>query len=198
MHAENRPYEPTTNTELYGDQRYSHRLEEIAPNSKQALSRWKMVVQHLCLLGNHGPPTAMATVVSNAHASTIWAHVDRGALAPPDPEHTLRYFYADPAAHNINEHVALQTLDYRRRRRDFLGVAYATSRDAIRGKIPARIARYEDQQRGHRHAHINEFAERCGPSHDSCMPALPMVGVREATEAKTISGHERSSCRSVS
>ena len=100
----------------------------------------------------------MTTVVSNAHASTIWAHVDRGALAPPEPEHTLRYFYADSAAHNINEHVALQTLDYRRRRRDFLGVAYATSQDAIRGKIPQRIARDEDQQRGHRHVHINELS----------------------------------------
>ena len=198
MHAENRSLVPATKQELYSDQRYSHRLAEIIPNSKEALQRWKTTVQHLCLPGNRGPPTAMTTIVSNAHASTIWAHVERGALSQPNAEDTLRYFNAEPSNRNINEHVALQTLDYRRRRRDFLGVAYATSQDAIRGKIPDRIARDEDQQRGHRHAHINEFAERCGPSHDSYMTSIPMVADNEGALSKTTSVQHRGSCRSVS
>ena len=84
IHAERRNYEPATKQELYSDQRYSHRLAEIVPNSREALFRWKEVVQRLCLPGNRGPPTAMATVVSNAHASTIWAHVERGALSQPN------------------------------------------------------------------------------------------------------------------
>ena len=98
-----------------------------------------------------------------------------GALAQPNAEETLRYFTAEPTVRNINAHVALQTLDYRRRRRDFLNVAYPKSQDGLRGKNPERIARDEDQQRGHRHAHINEFVERCGPSHDSCVSSIPML-----------------------
>ena len=191
-------YEPVTPQEHYSDQRYSHRLAEIIPNSKQALSRWKAVVQHMCLPGNRGPPTAMTTIVSNAHASTIWAHVEGGALARPNAEETLRYFTSEPTVRNINAHVALQTLDYRRRRRDFLGVAYATSQDALRGKIPERIARDEDQQRGHRHSHINEFAERCGPTHDSFFPALPMVRDTQAPPSSRPNAYQRSGCRSVS
>ena len=112
QNAFKRSYEPATKRELYSDQMYSHRLAEIVPNSKQALSRWKDVVQHMCLPGNRGPPTAMTTIVSNAHASTIWAHVERGALSQPNAEETLRYFTAEPTVRNINAHVALQTLDY--------------------------------------------------------------------------------------
>ena len=193
-----RNYEPANKRDVYSYRRYSHRLAEIVPNSKQALHRWKEVVQHMCLPGNRGPPTAMTTIVSNAHASTIWAHVERGALSQPNAEDTLRYFTAEPTVRNISAHVVLQTLDYRRRRRDFLGVAYATSQDAIRGKVPERIARDEDQQRGHRHAHINEFAERCSPSHDSFLPALPMVQGQRAEPLTASSAFQRSACRSVS
>ena len=82
MHAEKRNYEPATKAELYSDQRYSHRLAEIVPNSKEALSRWKMIVQHLCLPGNLGPPTAMTTIVSNAHASTILGTCGKGCSGP--------------------------------------------------------------------------------------------------------------------
>ena len=196
--AESGCYEPITKQELYSAQRYSHRLAEIIPNSKDALDRWKYAVQHMCLPGNRGPPTAMTTVVSNAHASTIWAHAERGALAQPAPEDTLRYFTSEPSVRNVNAHVALQTLDYRRRRRDFMSVAYAASQDAVRGKVPVRIARDEDQQRGHRHVHINEFAERCGPSHDHCLPVLPMVNDGERTQRNPMPAQRRSYCRSVS
>ena len=55
----------------------------------------------------------MTTIVSNAHASTIWAHVEKGPLARPNPEETLRYFTAERTKRNINENVAVQTLDYR-------------------------------------------------------------------------------------
>ena len=61
-----------------------------------------------------------------------------------------------------------------------------------------RSARDEDQQRGHRHAHINEFAERCGPSHDTCVTAVPMVSNRAVAPPPSAGVHLRPSCRSVS
>ena len=130
MYNDKKNTEGQSNQELYSNQRYSHRLAEIIPNSTDAMRKWQSIVQHLCLPGNQGPPTAMTTVVSNAHASTIWAHVERGAGAAPNPEETLRYFTSEPTKRNINEHVALQTLDWRRRKRDFLGAAYSASQDA--------------------------------------------------------------------
>ena len=54
--AERCNYEPTTKQELYSVQRYSDRLAEIVPNSREALSKWKMVVQRLFLPGNRAPP----------------------------------------------------------------------------------------------------------------------------------------------
>ena len=76
--------------EVYSYERYSDRLAELVPNSRESLYNWRQLVQHLCLPGNKGHPTSMTTIVSNAHASTIWAHVEKGALAPPNPEETLR------------------------------------------------------------------------------------------------------------
>ena len=99
--------------------------------------------------------------------------MEKGALAPPNPEETLRYFTAEKTKRNINENVAVQTLDYRRRRREFLATAYSASQDALRGKVPDRITRSEDQQRGHRHSHTNEFAERCGCAYESLIREIP-------------------------
>ena len=180
--------------EIYSHERYSHRLAELVPNSRESLYSWKQLVQHLCLPGNKGHPTSMTTTVSNAHASTIWAHVEKGALAPPNPEETLRYFTAEKTKRNINENVAVQTLDYRRRRREFQATAYSASQDALRGKVPDRITRSEDQQRGHRHSHTNEFAERCGCAYDQIVLEIPMV---RSTEARKMNKDSKSAAATL-
>lgn len=165
----------TSRPELYSHERYSHRLAEVVPSSRGALFNWKQLVQHLCLPGSKGHPTSMTTAVSNAHASTIWAHVEMGALAVPNPEDILRYFAGDKTKRNINENVAVQTLDYRRRLREFQASAYSASQDALRGRVPDRLTRSEDQQRGHRHSHTNELAERCGCLYEDIVLQIPMV-----------------------
>ena len=67
-----------TRQEIYSHERYSHRLAELVPNSRESLYNWRQLVQHLCLPGNKGHPTSLTTIVSNAHASTIWAQVGFG------------------------------------------------------------------------------------------------------------------------
>ena len=175
QHAANADSHGQSRQAIYSHERYSHRLAHLLPNSPEVLRNWKYVVQHLCRPGNLGPPTSMTTIVSNAHASTIWAHVEKGALSTPNPEETLRYFTAEDHKRNLNEHVVLQTLDYRRRRREHLATAYSYSRDGLRGRIPNRLTRNERQQRGHHHSHTNEFAERCGKAHDDLIQDIPMV-----------------------
>ena len=187
--------------EIYSYERYSNRMAELVPNSREALSKWRGVVQHLCSPGNKGPPTAMTTIVSNAHASTIWAQVEKGALAKPNPEETLRYFTAERSkSRNINSNVVVQTLDYRRRRREFDATAYSSSQDALRGKVPDRLTRNEDQQRGHRHSHMNEFAERCGCAYEHLIRDFPMVHPIGASDFQSTGKYDsgRLRCRSIS
>ena len=61
----------------------------------------------------------MTTIVINAKTSTIRAHVERGALATPNPEDTLDHLASNPKPFNILSHVYVQTVDYLRRRREF-------------------------------------------------------------------------------
>ena len=83
---------PSKLHEAYSKKNFSTRIGLFVQDSPQKLARIKRDWLAMASKHNLGPPTAMTTVVANAHTSDIYAHNNRGPCAQPDAEHTLTNF----------------------------------------------------------------------------------------------------------
>ena len=111
---------------------------------------------------NLGAPRAMTTVVANSCTSEIQAHVTNGACSPTNPDFTIMSLISKADRGGTLPNVAIQTASYLRRRREFETVAYRAGYDALRGRVPDKTRRRENQKRGPNHDHYCEFQESCG------------------------------------
>ena len=69
--------------------------------------------------------------------------------------------FSGAKAFNVLQNITAQTLDYSRRKKEFIEYAYQVNYDTVRGRVLAYLDRREGQRRGHEHNHINEYHEPC-------------------------------------
>ncbi len=146
----------------YSKATFSQRLGSLIPESPQSLTRHRHAWLEAARPENLGPPTSMTTFVGNPRAAAITAHVASGPCAAPDPEQTWASLRARRAELPGTRHVAIKAADYLRRRTDLETVSYDTAgRGALHGQVPHRCRRGEEQKRGDKHDHYNNFCEPC-------------------------------------
>ena len=207
--AETEPRQTTSEgqqrRELYSHQRFSHRLDRVLPGSVPHMQKERDTVLEMVRPENLGPPRAMTTFTSNAHASYITAHILHGPFAQPDPEHTMDYFERGqhtytrtPSQYNTCSHVSVQTEGWRRQKGAFMSAAYHPNHDTLRGKLAVTIARDEDQQKGFKHCHCCEFPEPCGAPSEDFAVVIPMLPGGRTAGPQAAPAVPDVHCRSVS
>ena len=102
---------PASGRELYSQQRLSHRIGTLIPESSQALTRKRYDWLEMAREGNLGAPTAMTTVVANVQTSSILAHVRRGPCAMPDPEDTIGFLKMSTGMYGLSPEKSSNTLE---------------------------------------------------------------------------------------